>query len=81
MSGPEMHHAWVVGIEPHTGRVFVGLGEEGETPTAALVLCPCHGALDLANEIRLHALRAMREFPQHGAPARREARRRPRGRR
>ncbi len=74
-----LHSAYVVGIDMTTGRVCLGLGEEGQPPTEGIELCPCHGAVDLANEILLLAGQAARRFPQHRLPPathRRQPRRR-----
>ncbi len=60
--------AMFVGIHPETGQIGLGLGEEGEPPGAVIWLCPCCGAVDLADELRAAAKTAARLHPQHVGP-------------
>lgn len=67
--------AHAVMVDSATGRIGLGLGEEGQPPAAVIWLCPCHGALEIAGELQAAAIAAAEEHPQHGAWPNRATRR------
>ncbi len=74
------HDGVALRLDPLTGQVVLGLGEEEQLPTDVVVMCP-HGALELAREIEAVARRGLRLVPEHGHGPRNRAERRARRRR